>query len=441
MATITLPHNWSPRDYQEPAWTALETGTKRLCLVWHRRAGKDLFTINWIAAEAFRRIGLYWHVLPTYSQGRKVVWEGSTRDGRAFLDHFPGYDDPGPDKVVVRKRDEQMALTLHNGSRYQVVGADDPDRLVGANPIGVVFSEWSVMNPSVWDLLRPILAENGGWAVFIYTPRGRNHGYRTLQLAQKSDKWFAEVLPVSKTKAIPQQAIEDEREAGMAEALIKQEFECDFNAELEGSYYGDLMSKMLEEGRISVVPHDPDFPVTTAWDLGIGDQTSIWFIQNIGGQHRWINYYYGSGVGIDHYVKALAEINPYYVYARHLVPHDAKVRELGSGVERVETARRLGLVLTVLPKYARQDGIDALRRVLLKSWMDEKNCDSGIEGLRQYKKKKVLGAEGPKGEAVYANEPVHDWASNPADAARIYAMGQRPQVETPPKLYPEIAIV
>lgn len=449
MAEIDLPYQWRPREYQEPAWAALESGVKRLCLVWHRRAGKDLFAINWIAPAAFRRVGLYWHMLPTYSQGRKVVWEGSTRDGRAFLDHFPGYDDPGPDRVVVRKRDEQMALTLHNGSRYQVVGADDPDRLVGSNPIGVVFSEWSVMNPDIWGFIQPILAENGGWAVFIFTPRGRNHGWRTYDRSLTNPKWFTQKLAVSDTykideqgarvHAISEEAIQEARDEGMSDAMVQQEFYVSFDAALEGSYYGDLMAKMLNEGRIMKVPHDPNYPVTTAWDLGMADAMSIWFIQCIGGQHRAIDYYWGSGVGIEHYVKFLKE-KP-YVYNDHIVPHDAKVRELGAGVERIESARLLGLVLRVLPKYGIKDGIDAVRRILPNCVMDKVKCESGIEGMRQYKKKKVSDQQGPEGQAVYADAPLHSWASNPADAFRQYAMGKRVMIEAPKILYPPRGIV
>ena len=168
---ITLPNNWQPRPYQENLWRALESGVKRAVTVWHRRAGKDLTFIHWTACKAFERPGLYWHILPTYAQGRKIVWDGMTRDGRKFLDAFP-------DEVIVKKRDDEMTLWLEGGSQWQVIGTDNVDRLVGTNPVGCVFSEYPLQNPRAWDFIRPILAENGGWAVFSYTPRGRNHGYR-----------------------------------------------------------------------------------------------------------------------------------------------------------------------------------------------------------------------------------------------------------------------
>ncbi len=436
---VTLPYHWRPRDYQKAAWEALEGGTKRACLVWHRRAGKDLFSINWVASQVFERVGLYWHILPTYNQGRKVVWEGRTRDGRSFLDHFPDGNNPGPGNYVTRKRDDTMSMWFANGSVYQVIGADDPDRLVGANPVGIIFSEWSVMPPRVWEYLRPILAENGGWVIFIYTPRGRNHGYRTFKMAQETKGWFAEKLGVEDTSAVTMEAVEDERAAGMPEELVQQEFYCSFDAPLVGAYWGDLMSKMMEDERIAKIPWEPERPVTTAWDLGMADYTAIWFHQLVGHEHRLIDYYQSSGVGLDHYAKILAE-KP-YTYKEHLVPHDATVRELGTGKSRLEVARKLGLNMRVVPKLPIADGINAVRLLLPKMWMDEEKCQTGLEGLRQYTKERVLDEAGAHGEAVFRDKPLHNWASHPADALRTLAVGLREFRKHRENLYPDIPIV
>ena len=206
--SINLPYDWKPRDYQWPLWEALEGGTKRAVAVWHRRAGKDLTSLNWTIMEAFRRVGLYWHVLPTYKQGRKIVWEGMTRDGRRFMDYWP-------EEAIVRRRDDEMTIWLANGSIWQVVGAEneeDVNKLVGANPLGVTFSEYALQVPAIWNFVRPILAENEGWALFIYTPRGRNHGYKLKQMAEKNPRWFFQSLNVDDTKAIKAEAIEHDRE-------------------------------------------------------------------------------------------------------------------------------------------------------------------------------------------------------------------------------------
>ncbi len=437
MSRITIPYDWTPRDYQRPAWDALEGGVKRAALVWHRRAGKDLFSINWCASQLFERVGLYWHILPTYNQGRKVVWEGHTRDGRPFLDHFPGYKEPHPKGVVTRKRDDEMKLWFANGSQYQVVGAEDPDRLVGANPLGIIFSEWSVMPSRVWEFLRPILAENDGWAVFIFTPRGRNHGYRLLKQAEVAAGWFAQVLTADDTKAISAEAIEAERAGGMPEEMIQQEFYCSFDAPLVGSYYGDLMMKMAEDKRITKVPWEPSVPVTTAWDLGMYDRTSIWFHQRVGREHRLIDYYQSSGVGLDHYTKVLSE-KP-YTYREHLLPHDVTVRELGTGKSRLETLKSLGLRCRPVTRLELADGISAVRLFLPTVWADDEKCEMGLEGLRQYTKERIEGEQDPDGKPIFRDKPKHDWASHPADALRTLATGLRPdrtgeKIQLAPKL-------
>lgn len=431
MTEIHLPYKYKPRDYQMPAWEALEGGIKRACLVWHRRAGKDLFAINWCATQLFERVGLYWHILPTYTQGKKVVWEGMTRDGRPFLDHFP----PG---TVVRSRHDEMSLWFSNGSVYQVIGAEEYNRLVGANPVGIIFSEWSVMTPQVWEFMRPILAENGGWAIFIYTPRGQNHGYRTLKMAEEQPEWFSQVLPADLTEAVHPDLIDADRRSGMPEEMIQQEYYCSFDAPLVGSYYGDQLTNMLDEGRIGKVPWEPDRPVNTAWDLGISDATSIWFHQQVGKEHRLIDYYYSAGVGLEHYTKVL-DRKP-YTYGQHLLPHDVLVRELGTGKSRVEVLRRMGLNPTVVSKMALADGINAVRQFLPRCWVDEKKCDIGLQGLRQYTKEK-LDERGPDGEALFRDQPLHNWASHPADALRALAVGLRREPQRDQKLAPDLAIV
>jgi len=437
---VTIPYNWKPRPYQLPAWEALESGIKRAVLVWHRRAGKDLFSLNWLAKQAFRRKGLYWHVFPTYRQGKNAVWLGATRDGRSFLDHLPLHDKAIPNQLISRKREDDMTVYFANGSKYQVVGADDPDRLVGSNPVGVIFSEWSLMNPSVWDLIRPILAENGGWAAFIYTPRGRNHGWKMLEMAQKNPRWFAQVLTVDGTKAVPMDAIEEDRASGMSEPMIQQEYWCSFDAPLEGSWYGDYMVRAVEEGRICKVPWEPEMPVWTGWDLGYRDATAIWFAQQTrSGETRFIDYYQAMGKGLEHYVKNVVERD--YIYAANLLPHDAGHTELGTGKTKIEMARRMGLTKAmVVPRLGVQDGINAVRAMLPHSYFDEEKTELGVQSLREYLKKES-GLVDPEGNKLYLQDPMHTWASHGADAIRTIAVGMRPPQKKRPRLAPELAIV
>jgi phage terminase large subunit len=421
---VELPYNWRPRVYQQPLWNYLEDGGKRACCVWHRRGGKDITCLNFLATRSMQRVGSYWHVLPTYAQGRKNVWENFDKTGRAFLDYFPP-------ELIIRKRDDEMKIWLRHptnqdkqGSTVQIIGADKPDLLVGPNPIGVILSEYSVQNPAFWDFVRPILAENGGWAVFIFTPRGRNHGYRLLERSKKNPNWFWQVLTVDDTHAIPLEAIEDDRQSGMSEEMIRQEYYCDFNIALIGSYYGSHMAAARNEGRIGLVPWEPSIPVDTGWDLGSANSTCIWFKQQVGAQRRVIDFYKNSGKDLAHYAKILHE-KP-YVYGKNYLPHDVEVKEMNAKQNRKEILRSLGIKVTVVPRSAKiDDDIEVVKNYLRTCWFDEeKTGDQGIPGLLEYVKKES-GELGKDGEVFYSDEPLHNWASDVADAFRTLAMGDR----------------
>jgi hypothetical protein len=229
------------------------------------------------------------------------------------------------------------------------------------------------------------------------------------------------VLTVEDTQAIDAEALEEERRT-MKPEVFQQEYFCSFDAPLVGSYYGDLMTQMRVDGRIRPVPWDPLLPVRTGWDLGVRDSMVVWFAQrDPSGSARLIDLYHNAGKGMPHYAKVLKE-KP-YVYDYHWAPHDAAVTELGTGKTRVETAAELGIQFDVLPRTPIQDGIDAVRALLPRAFIDEARCDLGIEALKQYRKDVLEGAEGPTGEPVYRDKPHHDWTSNFADALRTLALG------------------
>ena len=429
MGEIVLPYKWEPRAYQHQAWEYMEGDQegKRAACVWHRRAGKDLMAINIISVKSQERVGLYWHLLPTYKQGRAIVWNGATRNGRAFLDHFH------PD-LVDSKNSTEMRITFKNGSQYQVVGTDDINSLVGTNPIGCVFSEYSLHDPGAWDYIRPILLENGGWALFIYTARGRNHGYNLIEMAKRHRKWFSQILVAGNngTKredgkpVFTDEMIQEERDTGMPEEMIQQEYFCSFEAPFVGAYYGQQMLKAEKDGRIlEDIPYDPKLPVHTWWDLGMDDSTTVVFVQFYGMEIRIIDYYENSGEGLQHYARALAgqvdggEHRRDYFYGSHLGPHDIEVRELGSGKSRRETAKSLGIKFTVGKQHEVQDGIEAVRSLLSRCYFSKKHCERLIESLRQYRKK------WDENNKVFMNHPLHDWTSHGADAFRTGAMGMK----------------
>lgn len=225
---ISLPYKFEPRIYQLPFLQAWDSGYKRLILVGHRRLGKDKMVFANLPKKMMERVGTYYYFLPTYNQARKVIWNGADKDGFRFLSHFPK-------EIVTNINETEMRVTLTNGSILQLIGADNIDRIVGTNPIGVVFSEYAIMKPEVWDFISPILAENGGWAVFVYTPRGQNHAYHLLRAAEKNPKWYVELLPVSKTHAVREEDLLEQK-LSMSEALYNQEYECDFTQNASAVY-------------------------------------------------------------------------------------------------------------------------------------------------------------------------------------------------------------
>jgi len=222
---IDIPYRFTARNYQIPFLQAMTgpNALKRACIVWHRRAGKGKTVLNFTIQKMLEKPGTYFHLFPEYTQGKKILWDGTDKQGFKFIDHFP--------KELVKKKNEtELKIELTNGSIWQIGGADTYDKLVGTNPIGIVLDEWAISDkyPQAWELLRPILAENGGWAVFCYTPRGRNHGFDLYQNAMNNPDWFCQMLTVKDTQAISTSDIDEERRAGMSEDMINQEFYCSF---------------------------------------------------------------------------------------------------------------------------------------------------------------------------------------------------------------------
>jgi len=265
---IRIPHNFEPRNYQLPFFKIMDKGCKRAVLVWHRRAGKDKSALNLMIKKMLERKGIYYYFFPTYSQAKKVIWEGIDKEGMPFLEHFPK-------SLIVYKNDTEMKIKLRNGSMFQLVGTENIDSIMGTNPVGCVFSEYALQNPQAWNYIRPILAENDGWAVFIFTPRGMNHGWEILQTAKKSEKWFWQILTVDDTKAIPKWKLNEEKDE-MPEDFFQQEYYCKF---IEGAnrvftniesciYNGDLK---VQQNHFYVIGVDlaksHDYTVITPFDL------------------------------------------------------------------------------------------------------------------------------------------------------------------------------
>ena len=418
---IELPNDWDRRGYQDKLWRYMHGGGKRAIAIWPRRHGKDDVALHFTACASHERIGVYWHLLPQQNQARKAIWDAvNPHTGRRRI------DDAFPQALRASTREQDMMIRLKAGSTWQVIGSDNYDALVGTPPIGVVFSEWALSNPQAWSLIRPILAENGGWAMFITTPRGRNHAYRMYEMAKASDDWFAERLTAAETSVFSSETLASERAEIIAErgeedgdAIYQQEYMTSFSAGLPGAYYAKIIDRLEADGRITAVPYNPQAQVHTAWDLGRNDQTAIWFVQRYGTGWAVIDYLVNTSVGIDWYVKEL-RAKPYN-YGEHLMPHDAENEHLVSATGSIaDTAGSMGLTgIRIVPRTASvANDINEVRQILPLCYFDKVKTEKGVDALRAYRR---IWDEKLR---AYRDTPLHDWASDPADAFRTFAIGK-----------------
>lgn len=323
-ASITLPYNYTPRLYQQRLYNCIADGYKRAVAVWHRRSGKDKTLINLLVKEAFKRVGIYYYLFPTYQQGRKVLWDGIDRNGFKYLKHIPD------DLIDGKPNQAEMKIKLVNGSIIQIVGTDNIDSIMGTNPVGCVFSEYSLQNPEAWDLIRPILAENGGWAVFNYTPRGRNHGFKLYEMAQHNPEWFCELLTIEDTGAVGKDMVQAEREAGMSEEMVQQEFYCSFEASLASCFFAGAMEghKEAKRGVLGLLRKDQAKQEIEFNDYDRG-YLEIWrfpyFVLEDWDTYQW-TYRYCIGSDIAEGLGGKRDYSVAYVYDRRLKEIVARMR-------------------------------------------------------------------------------------------------------------------
>ena len=417
-----LPFRWDPREYQRPLWRYLEAGGKRADVVAHRRWGKDEVALHWAAYAISRKPGTYWHLLPEASQGRKAIWNAvNPHTGRKRI------NEAFPLKTRKKTRDSEMMVEFKNSSTWQVAGSDNYNSLVGSPPVGVVFSEWALAKPDAWSYIRPILAENAGWALFLWTPRGRGHATRAFEARSRDPEWFTLKSPATATDVFSAEQLARERAELIAElgsqaegeARFATEYLVDFEAAAPGAYYAALIGEAERAGQIGRVPFDPALKVDTAWDLGIDDYTAIWFFQQAGREVRVLDYYETRGQGLDAIVREALAGRPWTFGAHHL-PHDVMVRELGAaGRSRYETLQGLGLAgIEVGAAMEAEERINAVRLMIPLCWFDAERCGLGLERLRAYRKR------WSRATRSYAG-PLHDEASHAADAFGEFAANRR----------------
>jgi phage terminase large subunit len=388
----------------------LDGGVKRMILTWHRRSGKDVTIFNWCIKELVKNTCTCFYVMPTYSQGKKVIWDSSTNDGFRILDFIPP-------QVIAQKNQQEMKIRFFNGSLFQIIGSDNIDSLMGTNPKIVVFSEYALQSPDAWEFIRPILKVNGGVAIFISTPRGRNHFFDMFEMAKNQPDWYAERLTYKDTGVLTDEDIEKEIAEGMSEELAEQEYCCSFDRGIDGAFYAKLITKMRNEERILPLSYDPYKLVHVSFDLGWDDCTAIIFFQLDGEKIKIIDCEEHSNKTLHWYKNLLMEKG--YKYGTYLFPHDVEhVDGLSTGLTRKELLEDMQIPVTTVPRSFIVDGIEAVK-VLLSSriLINSEKCQPLIKSLENYHR------EWDDKRKVYSNKPNHNWSSHFCDSLRYLAEG------------------
>ena len=380
-------------------------------LVAHRRCGKTVACINELIVKALlenKKDAQYAYIAPYYAQSKSIAWQYLLKFSEPFR---------------TNQNQSELWIELFNKARIRLFGADNPDALRGLYLDGVILDEYADMKPSVWgSVLRPLLSDRLGWAVFIGTPKGHNAFYDVFSNAEKQENWFVRVLRASQTKLLADAELKDAF-GSMTPDQYLQEFECSFEAAIVGAYYGKEMRNLTDEGRITNVEYDPLFPCHTSWDLGYSDDTAIFWFQAVHGEIRVLDYHSSNGENIDYYTNLIKskEREYGYKYGTHWLPHDARAKTLSSGGKSVieQIATKIPIeTLKIVPNLSLQDGIQASRMALQRAWFDTK-CQEGIECLRQYQR------EYDEDKKVFRDKPRHDWTSHGADAWRYLSIAYR----------------
>lgn len=375
-------------------------------MVCHRRAGKTVACVADLVCDAVmtkKQDARFAYVAPQFNQAKDVAW--------MYVKRLV-YDQPG-----VKLNEAELRADFPNGARVRLYGADNPDRLRGIYLDGVILDEYADMRPSIWgEVIRPMLMDRKGWAAFIGTPKGRNEFFRIYERAEDDGEWFNLTLKASESGLLDAAEIAEARKE-LTPEQFEQELECSFEAAIMGAYWSKELAEAERAGRVCELTYEPALPVHTAWDLGIGDSTAIWFFQVSGGEIRVIDHYENHGQGLPHYAEVMAAKG--YAYGDDWVPHDAKVKELGTGRTRVETLVSLRRRPRVVPDHKLMDGINAVRQTLPRVWFDKVRCADGLEALRQYR------TDYDEKTRAFKDTPRHDWSSHTADAMRYLAMAYR----------------
>lgn len=417
MPEVCIPY--APRR----VFSAFHERTKRWAvLVIHRRGGKTVASINDLIKGALtckHRAPRFAYLAPFRQQAKIIAWD--------YLKH---YSAPIPGGKV---SEGELYREFPNGGRVTLYGADNYEALRGIYLDGVVVDEPSDMKEEVWtSILRPALADRQGWCVWIGTPKGRNAFYRLYNRARNDPDYYVLRLPASESKILPESELSSAK-AAMSEASYNREFECSFDAAIEGAIYGELIDKLRACHRIKDFPPEKGHPAYTFWDIGMSDYGCIWLVQFVGRDILLLDYCSASGQPAAWYCAMTAEWERKHgvTIRNHYLPHDANTRDRGSGKTYVQSCQDAGLdrIRVVARTPDLWLGINELRLLLPRCFIHETNCGgedlrenaqpSGLDCLEYYHRKEETI------NGVIAENPVHDEFSHGADALRTMAEAHR----------------
>lgn len=425
MRQIQIPCNFMPRPYQQELYAALDGGKRRAFLRWHRRAGKDKACWCYMIKKAVEVAGNYYYVFPTAAQGRKALWETTDNEGNAAVDHIPRELNAN-----INSQEMRVIVPTVSGQRsiIRIIGLDkNKDGIRGVSCKGAVFSEFAYQDPDAYKTLMPSLRESKGWCIFNSTPEGNNHFWDMEQSIKDSDNWFFSHLqgiwpdePNYSGIYTPEEMIEIQAEEGYTDEDMEREYGACYNAGAKGSIYSDHIKKSRAEGRVNQYPYDSNYAVHTFWDLGYNDPTSIWFVQYIGSQIRFIDYWEGEKKEIPEIVNEVL-YSKGYQYIEHHLPHDAE-NNYGLIVTKKDLLQQslesygLKSHVSVVPKLSVQEGINAVQSRFSMYHFNAGLCGEALETLALYHKR------WDSKRRIFIKEPVHDWTSHCADALRTEAL-------------------
>ncbi len=387
-------------------------------MVCHRRMGKTVGCIGDLTVRALHTLkpdARYGYVAPFRQQAKEIAW--------VYLKNMTeGIRTEAP-------RESELRVKLPNGAWITLYGADNPDALRGLYFDGLILDEFGDMKPSLMgEVILPCLADRNGFLVLIGTAKGRNQFHKYKIMAENNqDEWYYKLAKASETGIIPENELA-RLKATMTDAQYEQEMECSFDAALSGTYYADMINQLEANGRF-IHDHslyEPGQKVHAAADVGLRDSTAWWFWQPRPDGIAIIDHYAASGKYVDHYLGMLH--SKQYDYAEIWLPHDAKAKTLAtrrSTVEQFAAPHSVRpdiyrpsdrLPIRIVPKMSIQHGIDAVRLMLPQAYFDYNNCAAGIDSLRSYRRQYHEHVQ------QFSDNPLHDWASNDADAARYMAL-------------------